>query len=171
MRTGLYETLREMGGEVAFVNAREVSNEPVADLIVRHSALSGVDVPAGIAPRMIDEYPILFIAAAFARGTTRARGLAELRLKESDRIAAMAAGLEAVGVRAEAEGDALAVAGGGGAPLAGGASIEARLDHRIAMSFAVAGLHCVEPIGIAGMKATETSFPGFEAALAALRAS
>jgi len=171
MRTGLFEMLLEMGGDLVFENRREASNEPVADLLVRHSALTGIDVPAEIAPRMIDEYPILFIAAAFARGTTRARGLAELRLKESDRIAAMAAGLAAIGVRAEAEGDTLAVAGGGGAPLAGGATVDPRLDHRIAMSFAVAGLHCAEPIGVAGMKVTETSFPGFDAALAALRAS
>ncbi|HEV2818187.1 MAG TPA: 3-phosphoshikimate 1-carboxyvinyltransferase [Allosphingosinicella sp.] len=170
MRTGLYDMLREMGGDLAFENAREVSNEPVADLLVRHSALAGIDVPAEIAPRMIDEYPILFVAAAFATGRTRAHGLAELRLKESDRISGMAAGLRAVGVSVEERGDGLAVHGGGGAPLPGGACVEARLDHRVAMGFAVAGLHCAEPIGIAGMDATETSFPGFAAALAALRA-
>jgi 3-phosphoshikimate 1-carboxyvinyltransferase len=167
-RTGLFEMLAEMGGDLAFVNPREQSNEPVADLVVRHSALTGIDIPPEIAPRMIDEYPILFIAAAFARGTTTARGLAELRLKESDRIAAMAAGLRAVGVKAEEGADALAIAGSGGDPLRGGGGIDPRLDHRVAMSFAVAGLHCVEPIGIAGMSCIETSFPGFPAALAGL---
>jgi 3-phosphoshikimate 1-carboxyvinyltransferase len=171
MRTGLYEMLRAMGGAIAFENPREISNEPVADLVVRHSALTGIDVPPEIAPRMIDEYPILFIAAAFAEGATRARGLAELRLKESDRIAGMAAGLDAVGVRTEAEGDALTVHGHGGAPLPGGATIDARGDHRVAMSFAVAGLRSVEPIGVADMSPIATSFPGFAAALAGLRAA
>ena len=98
-RIGLYDMLREMGADIAFANRRELSGEPVADLVVRHSALTGIDVPPEIAPRMIDEYPILFVAAAFARGTTRAHGLAELRLKESDRIAGMAAGLRAIGAR------------------------------------------------------------------------
>jgi len=170
MRTGLYDVLREMGGDLAFESGREVSGEPVADLVVRHSALTGIDVPAAIAPRMIDEYPILFIAAAFARGTTRAAGLAELRLKESDRIAAMAAGLHAAGVAVEESADALAVTGTGGAPLPGGGAIAAGLDHRVAMSFAVAGLHSIEPIGVAGMDAVRTSFPGFAAALDGLRA-
>lgn len=170
MRTGLYDVLREMGGDLAFENERDICGEPVADLVVRHSALSGVAVPAAIAPRMIDEYPILFVAAAFARGTTRAEGLAELRLKESDRIAAMAAGLSAAGVAVEEGADSLAVTGTGGAPLPGGAAIAAGLDHRVAMSFAVAGLRSIEPIGIAGMESVRTSFPGFEAALAGLRA-
>lgn len=170
-RTGLYDVLRGMGGNIVFENAREASNEPVADLVVRHSALAGVEVPPEIAPRMIDEYPILFIAAAFAQGRTIAHGLAELRLKESDRISGMAAGLRAAGVTAEESADALAVAGSGGAPLPGNATIDARLDHRVAMSFAVAGLHCVEPIGVADMTSTQTSFPGFRAALAALARS
>ncbi|HMG46354.1 MAG TPA: 3-phosphoshikimate 1-carboxyvinyltransferase [Allosphingosinicella sp.] len=170
-RTGLFEMLGEMGADLAFVNRREASNEPVADLIVRHSALTGVEVPPEIAPRMIDEYPILFIAAAFARGTTSARGLAELRLKESDRIAAMAAGLRAIGVKAEESADGLAVAGGGGEPLPGGGRIDPQLDHRVAMSFAVAGLHATEPIGVADMSCIETSFPGFAAALAGLSAA
>jgi 3-phosphoshikimate 1-carboxyvinyltransferase len=170
-RTGLYEVLREMGADLAFENEREICNEPVADLVVRHSALAGVDVPGEIAPRMIDEYPILFIAAAFARGTTRARGLAELRLKESDRIAAMAAGLGAAGAAVEAPGDALAVTGSGGAPLPGGATIDPAGDHRVAMAFAVAGLHAKEPIGVAGMDCAQTSFPGFLATLATLTAA
>jgi 3-phosphoshikimate 1-carboxyvinyltransferase len=167
-RTGLYDMLREMGADIALLNRREASNEPVADMIVRHSALTGIAVPPEIAPRMIDEYPILFIAAAFARGETRAYGLAELRLKESDRIAGMAAGLRAIGVRVEEQGDALAVHGQGGAPLPGGAAIDPGLDHRIAMSFAVAGLHAREAIGIANMAIVDTSFPGFLSALGAL---
>jgi 3-phosphoshikimate 1-carboxyvinyltransferase len=167
-RTGLYDVLREMGADLAFSNPRLVSNEPVADLALRHSALTGVDLPPGIAPRMIDEYPILFIAAAFARGATRAAGLAELRVKESDRIAAMAAGLRAAGLRVEESADALIVHGRGGDPLAGGAAVDARGDHRVAMAFAVAGLHALEPIGVPGMTIAETSFPGFLSALDAL---
>ena len=170
-RTGLVETLRAMGGDIALSGEREQSGEPVADLWVRHSALTGIEVPPEIAPRMIDEYPILFIAAAFAQGTTRARGLAELRLKESDRIAAMAAGLAAIGVGAEESADGLLVHGGGGEPLTGGATIDAALDHRLAMSFAVAGLHAKEPIGVAGMGVADTSFPGFLSALGALAPS
>jgi len=170
-RTGLIEALRAMGGDIAAANEREVSGEPVADLTVRHSALTGIDVPPEIAPRMIDEFPILFIAAAFAQGTTRARGLAELRLKESDRIAAMAAGLAAIGVKAEESAEGLIVHGRGGAPLPGGATIDPALDHRVAMSFSVAGLHAKEPIGIADMSVADTSFPGFLSALGALAPS
>jgi len=163
LRMGLYDALREMGGAIAFSNPREASNEPVADIEVRHSALAAIDLPPEIAPRMIDEYPIFCVAAAFARGATRMRGLAELRLKESDRIAAMAP-LGALG-----EGDDLIVEGTGGAPLAGGFTVEARRDHRIAMAYAVAGLHSRLPIGVAGMEIADTSFPGFLAALGALR--
>jgi len=170
-RSGLIEMLRAMGGNIALSSEREVSGEPVADLALRHSALTGIDVPPEIAPRMIDEYPILFIAAAFAQGPTRARGLAELRLKESDRIAAMAAGLAAVGVKAEESADGLIVHGRGGDPLPGGATIDPALDHRVAMSFAVAGLHARHPIGIAGMGVADTSFPGFLSALGALAPS
>ena len=169
-RIGVYEMLREMGGDITFLNQREVSNEPVADMVVRHSPLVGIDVPPGIAPRMIDEYPILFIAAAFAEGTTRAHGLAELRLKESDRIAAMAAGLRAAGAAVEELEEGLAVTGSGGAPLPGGARIDPRLDHRVAMSFAVAGLHAKEPIGVADMAPIQTSFPSFLAVLDSLAA-
>jgi len=163
-RIGLYDMLRAMGGDIAFSNRRELCGEPVADMVVRHSALTGVEVPPEIAPRMIDDYPALFIAAAFARGTTRARGLAELRLKESDRIAAMAP------LGASAEGDGLTIAGSGGAPLAGGFAVDPQLDHRVAMAFAVAGLRAKEPIGVAGMACADTSFPGFCALLDALRA-
>ncbi|HVQ10137.1 MAG TPA: 3-phosphoshikimate 1-carboxyvinyltransferase [Allosphingosinicella sp.] len=167
-RIGLYDMLREMGADIVLANRRDLSGEPVADMIVRHSALSGIEVPPDVAPRMIDEYPILFVAAAFAQGTTRAHGLAELRLKESDRIAGMAAGLRAAGVRVEEHGDALAVHGRGGGPLPGGAAIDPGLDHRVAMSFAVAGLHAREAIGVAGMAIVDTSFPGFLSALGAL---
>jgi 3-phosphoshikimate 1-carboxyvinyltransferase len=161
-RTGLYDVLREMGADIAFSNERELSNEPVADLIVRHSVLRGLDVPAALAPRLIDEYPILCVAAAFASGTTRMRGLAELRLKESDRIAAMAP------LGARAEGDGLIVEGSGGAPLPGGFAVDPAHDHRVAMAYRVAGLRARAPIGIAAMAAVETSFPGFLSALAAL---
>ena len=161
-RIGLYEALREMGADLAFENGREVCNEPIADLVVRHSPLAAVDLPPGIAPRMIDEYPILCVAAAFARGTTRLRGLAELRLKESDRIAAMAP------LGAHAEGDDLIVHGSGGAPLPGGFTIDPGQDHRVAMSFAVAGLRAREPIGVADMSPIASSFPGFLSTLEAL---
>jgi 3-phosphoshikimate 1-carboxyvinyltransferase len=161
-RTGLYEMLAEMGGDIAFEHRREVSGEPVADLVVRHSALTGVDVPPELAPRMIDEYPILAVAAAFASGTTRLRGLAELRLKESDRLAAMAP------LGAVAQGDDLILSGSGGEPLAGGFAIDPRRDHRVAMAFAVAGLHARLPVGIADMETAATSFPGFAATLDAL---
>jgi 3-phosphoshikimate 1-carboxyvinyltransferase len=169
-RTGLYEMLRAMGGDIVFEHARDLHGEPVADLVVRHSALSGIDVPPEIAPRMIDEYPILFVAAAFAQGTTSAHGLAELRLKESDRIAAMAAGLAAAGIAVEESETGLAVHGRGGAPVPGGIAIDPGLDHRVAMAFAVAGLRSTKPIGIADMAPVRTSFPGFLSALDALGA-
>ena len=167
-RTGLFRLLREMGGDLSFANERDLAGEPVADLVVRHSVLTGCDVPPELVPDMIDEFPALFIAAAFARGTTRARGVAELRVKESDRLAAMAAGLRAVGVGVGEEADGLAVRGSGGAPIGGGATVAARLDHRIAMAFAVAGLHARQPIGVDGMGCVATSFPGFTAALDSL---
>lgn len=168
-RTGLFELLRDMGGDIAASNPREMGGEPVADLLVRHSALRGIDVPPAMAPRTIDEFPILFVAAAFARGATRTRGLGELRLKESDRLAAMAEGLAAIGARVEEAGDGLNLAGTGGDPLPGGATIDPRLDHRVAMSFAVAGLHSKQPVSVAGMNAADTSFPGFAALLESLQ--
>lgn len=167
-RTGLLEILNEMGGDITASNPRESAGEPVADLLVRHSPLRGIEVPPEMAPRTIDEYPILFVAAAFARGTTRTSGLGELRLKESDRLAAMAEGLGAIGARVEEAGDGLIVAGAVGDPLPGGATIDPRLDHRIAMSFAVAGLHCRQPVTVADMTAADTSFPGFAALLESL---
>ena len=164
-RTGLFDLLREMGADVAFSNPRKSGGEPVTGLTVRHSPLRAVDVPPELAPRMIDEFPIFFVAAAFAQGTTRTRGLGELRLKESDRLAAMAQGLRAIGARVEEYDDGLAVTGTGGEPLPGGATIDPRLDHRIAMSFAVAGLRCRQPVTVADMACADTSFPGFAALL------
>jgi 3-phosphoshikimate 1-carboxyvinyltransferase len=161
-RAGLYEVLRMMGAEIAFSNPREVGGEPVADITACFSTLSGIDVPPEIAPSMIDEFPVLFVAAAFAEGRTVMRGLEELRVKESDRIATMAEGLRAIGARVEELPDGLIVDGTGGEPLAGGATIASRLDHRIAMSFAVAGLNCLEPVTIDDMSPVATSFPDFE---------
>jgi 3-phosphoshikimate 1-carboxyvinyltransferase len=170
VRTGLLTLLRRMGGDIVLENERDRDGEPVADLIVRHSPLRGIDVPPELVPAMIDEFPIFFIAAAFAEGTSRASGLAELRLKESDRISAMAEGLRAIGAKAEESADGLAVEGSGGAPLAGGAPVASRLDHRIAMSFAAAGLHCRRPVGIDDMRPVQTSFPDFASVLNGLRA-
>lgn len=160
LRCGLYQTLLEMGADIGFANARVEGGEPVADLVVKASELNGVDVPPERAPSMIDEYPILSVAAAFAKGTTRMRGLAELRVKESDRLAAMARGLAAAGVRLEVEGDDLIVHGDGG-PAEGGATIAVNLDHRIAMSFLVMGMASRRPVQVDDAAAIDTSFPGF----------
>lgn len=161
LRTGLYTLLQSMGASLAFSDPRDQDGEPVADLVVRHSSLRGVEVPEELVPSMIDEFPIFFVAAAFAEGRTRATGLAELRVKESDRISAMAEGLRAIGGRIEEEQDGVVIHGSGGEPLAGGATILTHLDHRIAMSFAIAGLHCRTPVVIDDMSPTLTSFPGF----------
>ncbi len=158
-RTGLYTTLQEMGGDVAFLNAREEGGEPVADIRARFSQLSGVSVPAARAPSMIDEYPVLAVVAAFADGPTRMDGLAELKVKESDRLAATAAGLAANGVRAEADGDALIVHGRGGVP--GGGVVATHLDHRMAMSFLVMGLASERPVTVDDTAMIATSFPEF----------
>jgi 3-phosphoshikimate 1-carboxyvinyltransferase len=160
-RTGLFEALRMMGADISLGNERSVGGEPVADLRVRHAALSAIDVPHHLAPSMIDEYPILFIAAAMACGRTVARGAHELRVKESDRIAAMAQALRTIGVAVEEFDDGLAITGSAGAPLAGGGTISSRLDHRIAMSMAVAGLVCAQPFIIDDTSPVATSFPAF----------
>ena len=139
LRAGLYVTLEEMGANFEIADRRELNGEPVADLIFRGGALKGVDVPADRAPSMIDEYPILAVAAAFAEGTTRMAGLSELRVKESDRLTAIATGLAACGVDARVEGDDLIVEGGG-RPPPGAAQVAADHDHRIAMAFLVLGL-------------------------------
>lgn len=160
LRTGLFDTLREMGAKLRVENARTEGGEPVGDLVVEHSELRAVDVPPGRAPSMIDEYPVLAVAAAAARGTTRMRGLKELRVKESDRLAATAALLEANGVRAEIEGDDMLVHGTGGA-IPGGGTVATHMDHRIAMSALVMGLAARSPVTVDDAGFIETSFPGF----------
>ena len=160
-RDGLLRALGLMGADVLIEDRRNVGGEPVADITARHGCLSGADIPAELAPTMIDEYPALFVAAAFANGRTTMRGLDELRVKESDRIAAMAAGLSACGVTVEELPDGLIVHGSGGAPVAGGAMVAARLDHRIAMSLALLGLHARAPVTIDDARPIATSFPGF----------
>ena len=160
LRTGLIECLAEMGADIAVLNEGEEGGEPVADLRVRAGALHGAEIPAERAPRMIDEYPILAMAAACARGRTVMRGLAELRVKESDRLAAIATGLHACGARVMVEGDDLIVEGDG-RPPAGGATIATALDHRIAMAFLVLGLATRDPVAIDDAAPIATSFPGF----------
>ncbi|MCZ6885431.1 MAG: 3-phosphoshikimate 1-carboxyvinyltransferase [Alphaproteobacteria bacterium] len=162
LRTGLFTTLIEMGAQVRFENERSDAGEPVADLIVQGSRLHGVEVPAERAPSMIDEYPILAIAAGFADGPTTMKGLAELRVKESDRLAAITAGLSAIGVEFEESEDRLTVLGRGNSPPGGG-TITSHFDHRIAMSFLVAGTATVNPVTIDDGRTIATSFPGFEA--------
>jgi 3-phosphoshikimate 1-carboxyvinyltransferase len=169
LRTGLYETLIEMGADISIEPTGEAGGEPVADLILRSSTLSGVTVPPERAPRMIDEYPILAIAAACARGTTRLLGLGELRVKESDRLAMIAAGLAACGVALEMGEDSLTIHGTG-RPPAGGALVATAFDHRIAMSFLVMGLVSGEPVAVDDATAIATSFPGFEALMTGLGA-
>ncbi|WP_035485685.1 3-phosphoshikimate 1-carboxyvinyltransferase [Geminicoccus roseus] len=161
LRTGLFITLREMGAVITEQNQRSVGGEVVADLLVEGGELRGVDVPEGRAPSMIDEYPVLSVVASLARGTTRMRGLAELRVKESDRLAVMAEGLAACGATVEVENDDLIVHGSGGSALAGGVTVDARLDHRIAMSFLVLGGLADQPVEVLGAEAILTSFPGF----------
>lgn len=168
-RAGLVEVLRAMGGDITPLHAREVGGEPVADLRVRHSVLKGIEVDPAVAPSMIDEYPILFVAAALAEGRTVTTGLDELRVKESDRLAVMAAGLAAIGARVEESEDGLIIEGSGGDPLAGGATIAGHLDHRICMSFAIAGLVSKAPVTIDDMAPVATSFPNFEALLEGLQ--
>ncbi|MBY0354521.1 MAG: 3-phosphoshikimate 1-carboxyvinyltransferase [Rickettsiales bacterium] len=160
LRIGIYTTLKEMGAAITFENERMVSGEIVADIHVKHSALHGVEVPAERAPSMIDEYPILAVAAAFASGTTLMQGLSELRVKESDRLAAIAAGLAANHVTATIEGDSLLVTGG---PVIGGGTVTTHFDHRIAMSFLVMGMASQKPVTVDDTRAIATSFPDFMA--------
>jgi 3-phosphoshikimate 1-carboxyvinyltransferase len=160
LRTGLFECLREMGADLTLLNQRDEGGEPVADLRVRAGTLKGADIPAERAPRMIDEYPILAVAAACARGRTVMRGLAELRVKESDRLSAINAGLAACGVHVAVDGDTLTIEGNGGPPE-GGVSIATQLDHRIAMAFLVLGLATRQPVRIDDAAPIATSFPGF----------
>ena len=169
LRIGLLTTLLEMGADIEIAHPRIEGGEDVADLKVRHSKLHGVDVPADRAPSMIDEYPVLAVAAAFATGQTRMRGLAELRVKESDRLAAVAAGLAGAGVDHAIEDDDLIVRGTG--KVAGGATVATHLDHRIAMSFLVMGLASEAPVTIDDAAMIATSFPTFRPALERLGAS
>ncbi|MDB5570468.1 MAG: aroA [Hyphomicrobiales bacterium] len=159
LRIGLITTLLEMGASIETLNPRIEGGEDVADLRVRHSALRGVEVPAARAPAMIDEYPVLAVAAAFASGETRMRGLSELRVKESDRLAAVAAGLDAAGVPNRIEGDDLIVTGA--ARVRGGGVAATHLDHRIAMSFLVLGLASDQPMQVDDASMIATSFPTF----------
>ncbi|MFO1185637.1 MAG: 3-phosphoshikimate 1-carboxyvinyltransferase [Bauldia sp.] len=168
-RVGLVETLVEMGGDIAIVNRRIVGGEEVGDLRVKASRLRGVVVPPGRAPSMIDEYPILAIAAAFAEGTTVMRGLAELRVKESDRLATVTAGLVANGIEVREGEDWLEVTGR--SRVAGGGSVATHLDHRIAMSFLVLGLAAERPVTVDDAVTISTSFPEFRTLMAKLGAN
>ncbi len=169
LRVGLLTTLREMGADITLADERLAAGEPVADLVVRASALRAVDVPPERAPSMIDEYPILAVAAAFASGTTRMRGLGELRVKESDRLVGTAKGLEAFGVEVAIEGDDLLVTGPVRATRA--ATIDAQHDHRMAMSFLVLGGLGSAAASVAGAETILTSFPGFPELMNQLGAS
>ena len=169
LRTGLITTLLEMGADIEILDPRAEGGEDVADLRVRAASLKGVAVPAARAPSMIDEYPVLAVAAAFASGETRMCGLQELRVKESDRLIAVADGLAAAGVRHAIEGDDLIVEGGNGV-VVGGARVATQLDHRIAMSFLCLGLAAVDPITIDDDTMIATSYPTFQADMARLGA-
>ena len=167
-RTGLFDTLKEMGAALEFENCRIEGGEPVADIAVRHSQLKGVEVPPERAPSMIDEYPILSAIAAFAEGDTIMRGVKELRVKESDRIAAMARGLEACGVNVDEDEDTFVVRGGRGVP--GGATCRSFFDHRIAMSLLCLGLASDTPVAIDDGTPIATSFPTFKKLMTSLGA-
>ena len=166
-RSGIVTALRQMGGSIKELNAREVGGEPVADLLVKHSALRGIEVDPALAPSMIDEFPVLFVAAALAQGTTITSGLDELRVKESDRLSAMAAALTDAGALVTEQADGLTIEGTGGEQLRGSANARTKthLDHRIAMSMAVAGLASRDGVEVDDTRPIATSFPMFEALL------
>jgi 3-phosphoshikimate 1-carboxyvinyltransferase len=170
-RNGLYLTLAEMGADIVFENPREEGGEPVADLRVRFGPMTGIEVPPERAPSMIDEYPILSVVAAFAEGKTVMRGVKELRVKESDRIDAMARGLEACGVRIEEDEDTLIVHGMGPGAVPGGATCATHLDHRIAMSFLILGLASKQPVSVDDASPITTSFPAFAPLMTGLGAT
>jgi 3-phosphoshikimate 1-carboxyvinyltransferase len=159
-RSGFIDTLRTMGADIELLDHRFEGGETVGDLRVRSSALKGVRVPPERAPSMIDEYPVLACLAAFAEGETRMQGLAELKVKESDRLSATAAGLVACGVAARVEGDDLIVEGRG-AVAGGGSMVETHMDHRIAMAFLTLGLAARKPVTVDDTSMIATSFPGF----------
>jgi len=162
-RNWIYRTLERMGASIAYVDEREIGGEPVADLRVRHAELHGIEVDPAIAPSMIDEFPVLFVAASTAKGTTVTSGLEELRVKESDRLATMATALTRIGISVEERDDGLVIEGSGGKPLRGSANstIETHLDHRIAMSMAIAGLASVDGVEVDSIEPIATSFPNF----------
>ena len=164
-RTGLYHVLRAMGGQIEAINQREVGGEPVADLRVYHSQLNGIAVDPAMVPSMVDEFPVLFVAAALAKGRTVTTGLEELRVKESDRLSAMAAALIKIGARVTESEDGLTIDGTSGEPLAGGGPITTHLDHRIAMAMAVAGLVSSGGVEVDDTRPIGTSFPMFETLL------
>lgn len=168
-RTGLIDTLIEMGADIALENPRQSGGEDIADVHVRHSRLRGISVPEERAPSMIDEYPVLAVAAAFAEGETHMRGISELRVKESDRLAAVARGLAANGVTCTEGADFLIVRGG--AKHIGGGTVETHLDHRIAMSFLVMGMAADRAVAVDDATMIATSFPSFERDFAALGAT
>jgi 3-phosphoshikimate 1-carboxyvinyltransferase len=161
LRTGLFTTLLEMGADLGISGERIEGGEPVGDLTARHGGLRAVEVPRSRAPSMIDEFPVLAVAAAFARGTSRFVGLSELRVKESDRLAATAALLAVNGIGVEIEGDDLIVHGTGGAPPPGGGLVLTHMDHRIAMSALVLGLATRAAVTVDDAGFVDTSFPGF----------
>ncbi|MCB2065119.1 MAG: 3-phosphoshikimate 1-carboxyvinyltransferase [Erythrobacter sp.] len=163
-RAALFDVLRAMGGSIEELNPREVGGEPVADLRVRHSTLNGIEVDPAVVPAMVDEFPVLFVAAALAQGTTTTSGLEELRVKESDRITAMANALALAGAKVEEREDGLVIHGTGGDPLPGtalDAQVTTHLDHRIAMSMAVAGLASRRGVAVDDTAPIATSFPTF----------
>jgi 3-phosphoshikimate 1-carboxyvinyltransferase len=168
-RTGLYTTLQEMGGDVTLLNEREEGGEPIADIRVRASELKGVRVPAERAPSMIDEYPVLAAISAFAKGPTQMDGLAELKVKESDRLQATATGLEVNGVTVRIDGDSLIV--DGKQRMKGGGRVATHLDHRIAMAFLTAGLASEKPIAVDDTTMIATSFPEFQGLMETLGAT
>jgi 3-phosphoshikimate 1-carboxyvinyltransferase len=167
-RIGFFDTLREMGADIEVLELSEAGGEQIGDLRVRAASLKATRVPPERAPAMIDEYPILACVAAFADGETRMEGLAELKVKESDRLSAVAAGLEACGVAARIEGDDLIVQGSGA--VKGGGKVETHMDHRIAMAFLVLGLGARDPVTVDDTRMIATSFPGFAELLTSLGA-
>jgi 3-phosphoshikimate 1-carboxyvinyltransferase len=168
-RIGLLETLLEMGAQIEIRNRRSSGGDEIGDIAVRHSQLKGTEVPPERAPAMIDEYPVLAVAASFAEGRTVMHGLEELRVKESDRLAAVAAGLSANGVRCQESKDSLIVEGMGSS-VPGGGSVATHMDHRIAMSFLVMGLAAKSPVIVDDSSMIATSFPEFEGLMGALGA-
>ncbi|WP_316369742.1 3-phosphoshikimate 1-carboxyvinyltransferase [Candidatus Thiodiazotropha sp. CDECU1] len=161
-RDGVISILRLMGADIALLNQREIGGEPVADIRVRSNGLQGIDIPEELVPLAIDEFPALFVAAASARGETRLHGAEELRVKESDRIQVMAEGLQRLGIQADPTPDGMVIQGG----VIEGGRVESYGDHRIAMSFAMAGLRAAGPIEISDCTNVNTSFPGFVSAAA-----